>query len=69
MTLFESAVQLGSFCKSRLHVVVWTGENVDEALTELFENVDVTASIYYVSEHEVGSSGIVRAFCLAVFFC
>ena len=28
--------------------------------TELFDNADVTASILYISEHELGSMGIIR---------
>ena len=37
--------------------------------TELFENADVTVSIYCISEHVLGSLGIKRGnFCLSVFF-
>ena len=37
--------------------------------TELFENADVTVSIYCISEHALGSLGDhARAFCLSVSF-
>ena len=35
--------------------------------TELFENADVTASIYYVSEHAHGSLGITRGHFACLF--
>ena len=35
--------------------------------TELFENADVTASIYYVSEHAQGSLGITRGHFASLF--
>ena len=35
--------------------------------TELFENADVTESIYYVSEHAHGSLGITRGHLLVCF--
>ena len=54
MDLFENAVFLFSCGRVK---------------TELFENADVTASIYDVSEHALGSLGDhARAFCLSVFF-
>ena len=36
--------------------------------TELFENADVTVSIYCISEHALGSGDHAMAFCLSVFF-
>ena len=35
--------------------------------TELFENADVTSSIYYISEHAYGSLGIARRHHLYLF--
>ena len=35
--------------------------------TELFENADVAASIYYISEHGLGSSGIPRGHFACLF--
>ena len=54
MKFFENALQSGSFRKCRFPL------SSGRMKTELFENVDVTASIYHLSEHELGSFSVIE---------